>query len=499
MSSWRTTHKRRADTQFKEYRLTNLLGETASFPAQLISDDRRCTHQTTHLFDLPSPLKKARRQNPLLSLFADVSDGFEYVFDDLAGPASSVKTSNPDVKAHVKRYLSSDPPILAWIPLVDEYLTEITGSKGVGTCASRTVQHAQRRLHHKHPDTAAHARHPLDYIERWNGSHFERVTLKSMGLCPTGPSPRRLALDYCGCKDKVIVGSHRQQLLQRSWYPATHREPRTGRLLTYNYYSGLEKLTDNTGLVKVRVRSLQIFHADDVRMAPHLLMLKRAGRGNDSEHLVAETKADWESASLEDKFLYILYVAIDTCFWLKPRLVSSEAKDLGLGTGWLYFTEDWSILSVLADGYRSERAGSWPWITQTQSFRVAMVALVLGWVCALGTSSVLPTSAVDLQKGEQYVNMYYLVASFLCHIDPHLLKYFSMGNANRVALSVFMDGLEAAQAQGEPPAPPYASSDVLDLVPIEEPEAALLFEEGLSPSARARLEQAHSEIARNQQ
>jgi hypothetical protein len=70
-----------------------------------------------------------------------------------------------------------------------------------------------------------------------------------------------------------------------------------------------------------------------------------------------------------------------------------------------------------------------------------------------------------------------------------------MGNTNRAALSLFMDGLEAAQAQGEPPASPYASSDVPDLVPIEEPEAVLPFEEGLSPSARARLEQARLEIA----
>jgi hypothetical protein len=70
-----------------------------------------------------------------------------------------------------------------------------------------------------------------------------------------------------------------------------------------------------------------------------------------------------------------------------------------------------------------------------------------------------------------------------------------MGNANRAALSVFMDGLEAAQAQREQPAPPYASSDVPDLVPIEEPKAVFPFEEGLSPSARARLEQARSEIA----
>jgi hypothetical protein len=38
--------------------------------------------------------------------------------------------------------------------------------------------------------------------------------------------------------------------------------------------------------------------------------------------------------------LYTLYFAIDACFRLKRRLVSSEAKDPGLGTGWSYFTED---------------------------------------------------------------------------------------------------------------------------------------------------------------
>jgi hypothetical protein len=46
-----------------------------------------------------------------------------------------------------------------------------------------------------------------------------------------------------------------------------------------------------------------------------------------------------------------------------------------------------------------------------------------------------------------------------------------MGNTNGAALFVFMDGLETAQAQREQPAPLYASSDVPDLVPIEEPEA----------------------------
>jgi hypothetical protein len=71
-----------------------------------------------------------------------------------------------------------------------------------------------------------------------------------------------------------------------------------------------------------------------------------------------------------------------------------------------------------------------------------------------------------------------------------------MGNTNRAALSMFMDGLETAQAQREQPAPPHVSSDVPDLVPIEESNPKWFpFEEGLSSSARAQLEQACSEIA----
>jgi hypothetical protein len=64
--------------------------------------------------------------------------------------------------------------------------------------------------------------------------------------------------------------------LRRSWYPATHKEPQTcttfralemfhimtlqGKVTTYDFYSGLEKLTDNTGMKKIRVRTRLRFH-----------------------------------------------------------------------------------------------------------------------------------------------------------------------------------------------------------------------------------------------
>lgn len=40
------------------------------------------------------------------------------------------------------------------------------------------------------------------------------------------------------------------------------------------------------------------------------------------------------------RYLYWLYIAIDACFRLKRRLVSSEKRDPDLDTGGTYFTED---------------------------------------------------------------------------------------------------------------------------------------------------------------
>lgn len=39
------------------------------------------------------------------------------------------------------------------------------------------------------------------------------------------------------------------------------------------------------------------------------------------------------------RFLYILFIAIDACFRLKRRLISSELKDPSLAPGWAYMLE----------------------------------------------------------------------------------------------------------------------------------------------------------------
>lgn len=129
-------------------------------------------------------------------------------------------------------------------------------------------------------------------LQQWNGNHFEKISLKSLGLRVQlghvpgsscfAPRPgnkdfvvihtngiHSVAVDFCECENAENAGSLRQQVLRRSWYPSTHLEPQTcftfrvlehfhmqtlqGKVAMYDYYLALEKLTDNTGLYPCKV------------------------------------------------------------------------------------------------------------------------------------------------------------------------------------------------------------------------------------------------------
>ncbi|KAJ7808072.1 hypothetical protein B0H14DRAFT_2380861, partial [Mycena olivaceomarginata] len=331
----------------------------------------------------------------------------------------------------------------------------------------------------------AHSRNPLDRIERWDGTKFKPTSLKDMGLrvqlghrhgevCETLIAAHKkflvihtngihnVAVYFCGCVDESIVGLRRQQLLWHSWYPAMHKEPQTcttfralelfhvmtlqGKVTTYDFYTGLEKLMMKSGLVKVKDRYKAFMRT--MRQWRHLVMLKRGGRGNDGDRLVAETKpgelavvcsacpqpgvnlpADWESASGEERFLYILYIAIDACFRLKRCLVSSEKKDPGLGTGWSYFTEDPPfrkyLLSVTDQKEMSTCSGLAALDYANTKFSRGYRSTGVGLGVCARHEFVQRNGAADLQKGERYANMDYTLASLLRHHHRRLRKFFS--------------------------------------------------------------------------
>jgi hypothetical protein len=171
--------------------------DTPSYSVESISADGRRTHQTSHTFDLPSPLKRQRQKGPP-TFFADIGNDFEYVFEDLQPPPPTA-ARNRAVKPRAKRYLSSvrvsfvfifslhsnatqDAPLAQWVPLRDEYLAECLRLEGRGdVCIThcpacpegtapavpqyRCMDCANPDLYCKECCVAAHKNHPLDRIE----------------------------------------------------------------------------------------------------------------------------------------------------------------------------------------------------------------------------------------------------------------------------------------------------------------------------------------------
>ncbi|KAJ7029947.1 hypothetical protein C8F04DRAFT_1264290 [Mycena alexandri] len=331
---------------------------------------------------------------------------------------------------------------------------------------------------------ARHELNPLHKIERWNGRFFEKSSLKSLGLrvqlghppgercCGSVPihadfvvihtnGIHEVIVDACDCADnRLDAGPPEVQMLLAGWFPATDDKPRTCatlecldhfRLTThqakttmYDYYATLEKLTDNTG-VKPPYR----YHAF-IRMCReygHLLMLIQAGRLH-CQLGVAGTKPGecavlcpccprpgvnlpdgWEQAPPAYQFLYILFLALDACFRLKRRLVSSERKDPALGPGWSYLVESGPyreyLLTVTDQKEMSTCSGLAALDHANTKFSRGYAATGVGMGVCARHEFVQPNGVGDLQKGERYANMDWIFASILRHAHPRLRKIVS--------------------------------------------------------------------------
>ncbi|KAJ7081909.1 hypothetical protein C8R43DRAFT_1092812 [Mycena crocata] len=215
-------------------------------------------------------------------------------------------------------------------------------------------------------------------------------------------------------------------------------------MTAYDFYTVLERLTDNTG-VKPSNR-YQIF----LRMARqyrHLLLLLRAGRGHDPTGVFGTAAGElgpecpccpdpkinlpegWENVPPEDRFLYILFIALDTCFRLKRRMISSEIKDPGLGTGWAFVMENAPYRHYLKDVTDQKEMSTCSGLAaldyaNTKFSRGYSTTGVGMGVCARH-EFVQKNGVGDLQKGERFANMDYIFASILRHKDPRLRKIIS--------------------------------------------------------------------------
>ncbi|KAJ7873817.1 hypothetical protein B0H14DRAFT_2215648, partial [Mycena olivaceomarginata] len=321
----------------------------------------------------------------------------------------------------------------------------------------------------------AHRLRPLCRIEAWTGSFFERRELRQLGLrvqlghsdnVPCTRAHRghekfvvispsgfhHVAVDFCQCR---LSGSqHRwEQLLSYGWFPSTPDAPKSaitisalklfhavslqGKTTVYHFFNALAKITDNTGSRAFKRRYQLALRV--VREWRSLRALKRGGMGNDPDRCAAETRSGelavdciacpkvgvnlpdgWESAPPEKRFLYAVYWAIDACFRLKRKMISSWAADPSIQDGWAYFTA-WKSYGpfVKTLGEQKEMStctGLAALDHANTKYSQGYAATGCGMVTCGRHEVVAKNGVGDLQAGEKYGNMDYIVASAWQHV-----------------------------------------------------------------------------------
>ncbi|KAJ3537499.1 hypothetical protein NMY22_g5569 [Coprinellus aureogranulatus] len=318
----------------------------------------------------------------------------------------------------------------------------------------------------------SHTDAPLHRVQRWNGTCFDRVSLKELGLRiqlghPTGEECRHkqqakaddfvildldgiheVGLDFCACPTTEF--DHVAQLIERRLFPATVLQPKTAamfRLLEYfeilqyeskispfEVFTTISRLTDNTGLLEVKDRYPSLIRM--VHEWRHTKMLKRAGRAHDPVRPPSETKEGecallcppcphpkinmapgWEDEPKPTMFLHALNLGLDANFRLKRKDVSSDAADPGLSRGYSYFVKDTNFRSELEPHKNDQEPKSN--CSRHDAVNLADIRPGHGYAASgVGTVECTrhnmkrPSAVGDLQKGEKYWNMdYFLVKS----------------------------------------------------------------------------------------
>ncbi|KAI9067504.1 hypothetical protein FKP32DRAFT_1563686 [Trametes sanguinea] len=393
------------------------------------------------------------------------------------------------------RYITSDEPMKVWIPRRDMYLGELLRLEGRAgythdKCRScpehATAGDATIRCKDCTPGPLVcascavqrHAQSPFHRVQRWDGQTFQATCLKELGLVvrlghdidsPPCPNPEQsrsdftvidvngrhsVTVEFCGCDRAGEAGEPVQQLLRRKLYPATDINPNTaftfsllehyhiqslqGKISMYDYYTSLERLTDNTGVQKLRDRYKAFMRV--VAQWRHLKRLKRAGRGHDPTGVEGTQPGElavrcpacprpnvnlppnWDSVSDDLKFMYIMTIAIDACFRLKRRAISSEEKDPILGSGWGYLVEDEGFRAVLEGYLDQDEISTCTGLSAIDhantKYSQGYAATGIGAIVCARHEFWLPQGAGDLQKGEKYINMDYI---FCCAMREWLV------------------------------------------------------------------------------
>ncbi|KAJ6513461.1 hypothetical protein C8R45DRAFT_813279 [Mycena sanguinolenta] len=329
-----------------------------------------------------------------------------------------------------------------------------------------------------------HRLRPFCRIQGWNGRFFERRELRQLGLrvqlghpdnqpCPRAHYGRNkfvviapngfhhLAVDYCQCR-LSDAKPRWEQLLSYGWFPSTPDNPKSvitiptlklfhavslqGKTTIYHFFNALAKITDNTGSRAFKRRYQLVLRV--VRQWRNLRALKRGGLGNDPDRTTSETREgelaveclacpkagvnlpdNWKDVPPEKRFLHTIFLAIDACFRLKRKNISSWAADPSIQDGWAYFVPSApyaEFVKTLADQKEMSTCTGLAALDHANTkYSKGYAATGCGMITCGRHEIVAKNGVGDLQVGEKYGNMDYIVASAWRHLRTLLFFLLS--------------------------------------------------------------------------
>ncbi|KAF7351692.1 CxC2 domain-containing protein [Mycena sanguinolenta] len=410
---------------------------------------------------LPSDLDDAYSSWVPLSEGAWDGDGVE-----VGGEAEDSSTSTAGEKR--KRYESSDDAMNLWRPLIQRFLDELLRREGLGDnsgtciCCGATLSHNDRRFRcltcGEFIQCGTNGPANFGAWSPWPASvtctSWDTVVIGVPDLLPTERTMvvmdteyiHTVKYRYCGC-DKSDRAQNLEQLLRNGWYPATTVDPATcatfaaldlfrllnvvGNINVHDFVGTLERKTNTSQMKAVPDREKAFGRM--ARQYAFLNRLKRSGRAHDPAgvhntqhgecavmcwacpHDKINLPEGWREVSPEFRFLYMLLLAMDANFRLKNRLRANQHEDRPLGSGWGYQVEEGPYKEHLK-GYVAEKD-----VSTCIAFAALMqkdTRLTTGLRCS-GVGGVVcarhelvrPQEMGDLQKGERYANMDYILLS----------------------------------------------------------------------------------------
>ncbi|KAJ7584901.1 hypothetical protein C8J56DRAFT_1004906 [Mycena floridula] len=357
-----------------------------------------------------------------------------------------------------KRYMSSDDPMAGWRPMSEEFLANLLWTKGLGYelfhqqctfCETSGSDACGPALFCQKCGVERHQLLPLHKIQVWNGDFWDCTSLFKMGLvyqlghsgmCCVAPdstsimtmigatSIQQIWVSWCGCVHSDH-STHVEQLMQNQWYLATVVDPHS--CATFEALDSLRVLNVVTNVnVCDFITSLEIL-TDGVYEPPICLptTMKCVGRGHETGGIASTAPGEaailcwacpyeginlpdnWKEAVPKEKFLYMLF--------------DDPPLDPGMG----YQVDEVAYHEYLR-GYVSEEDIStclaFAAIAQKNTrLSTGLRTSGIGGCTCTCHKCMRPLGLRDLQKGEQYANMDYVLFSAIktCSLQLIFLTY----------------------------------------------------------------------------